>query len=180
MPAVTLSTNYEQKADGPYHQDRVYARAGQSDLRACRAAAGDARGRRELHPVLFRDGRGRCRLPVARPGDHVVVAKVLYWGAQAARRVRPDMGLDVEFVDTTDLAWRWKRAIRPGATRLVWLETPANPTWEITDLAAVCRLAHDRRRARSPWTTRSGDAGARRWPLAVRRRSRSCTPPPST
>ena len=27
MPAITLSTNYEQKADGAYHQDRVYARA---------------------------------------------------------------------------------------------------------------------------------------------------------
>jgi cystathionine gamma-synthase len=33
-------------------------------------------------------------------------------------------------------------AIRPGSTRLLWIETPANPTWEITDLRAVCDLAH--------------------------------------
>jgi cystathionine gamma-synthase len=33
-------------------------------------------------------------------------------------------------------------AIRPGVTRLVWVETPANPTWEIADLRAVCELAH--------------------------------------
>ena len=33
-------------------------------------------------------------------------------------------------------------AIRPGRTRLLWVETPANPMWEITDLAAVCELAH--------------------------------------
>jgi cystathionine gamma-synthase len=47
----------------------------------------------------------------------------------------------VEFTDTTDpgvLA----SAIRPGRTRLLWVETPANPMWEITDLAAACRLAH--------------------------------------
>ena len=33
-------------------------------------------------------------------------------------------------------------AIRPGRTRLLWVETPANPMWEITDLAAACELAH--------------------------------------
>jgi cystathionine gamma-synthase len=33
-------------------------------------------------------------------------------------------------------------AIRPGRTRLLWVETPANPMWEVTDLAAVCALAH--------------------------------------
>jgi cystathionine gamma-synthase len=33
-------------------------------------------------------------------------------------------------------------ALRPGSTRLVWVETPANPTWVVTDIAAVCALAH--------------------------------------
>jgi cystathionine gamma-synthase len=47
----------------------------------------------------------------------------------------------VEFVDTTDLD-ALGSAIRPGRTRLLWVETPANPMWEITDLAAVCALAH--------------------------------------
>jgi len=50
-------------------------------------------------------------------------------------------GLDVEFTDTTDLG-TVAAAIRPGRTRLLWLETPANPMWEITDLAAACQLAH--------------------------------------
>jgi cystathionine gamma-synthase len=50
-------------------------------------------------------------------------------------------GLDVEFADTTDLD-AVGAAIRPGRTRLLLLETPANPMWEITDLAAVCEVAH--------------------------------------
>jgi cystathionine gamma-synthase len=47
----------------------------------------------------------------------------------------------VEFVDTTDLD-AVASAIRPGRTRLVWLETPANPMWDVTDLTAVGQIAH--------------------------------------
>jgi cystathionine gamma-synthase len=47
----------------------------------------------------------------------------------------------VEFTDTTDPD-AVVAAIRPGRTRLLWTETPANPMWEITDLASVCELAH--------------------------------------
>jgi Fe-S cluster biogenesis protein NfuA len=50
-------------------------------------------------------------------------------------------GLNVEFIDTIDLA-AVRAAIQPGRTRLLWLETPANPTWDITDLAAVSEIAH--------------------------------------
>jgi cystathionine gamma-synthase len=50
-------------------------------------------------------------------------------------------GLDVEFVDTSDLS-AVDHAIRPGRTRLLWIETPSNPTWEITDLAAISSIAH--------------------------------------
>src|SRR5207247_7255041 len=76
------------------------------------------------------------------PGDHVLVSRVLYWGVRKwLAEFALTWGLDVEFTDTTDpgvLA----AAIRPGRTRLLWLETPANPMWEITDLAAACDLAH--------------------------------------
>ena len=76
------------------------------------------------------------------PGDHVLVSRVLYWGVRKwLAEFALTWGLDVEFVDTTDLA-AVSAAIRPGRTRLLWVETPANPTWEITDLAGICALAH--------------------------------------
>ena len=76
------------------------------------------------------------------PGDHVLVSRVLYWGVRKwLAEFALTWGLDVEFTDTTDLA-ALAAAIRPGHTRLLWAETPANPMWEITDLAAVCDLAH--------------------------------------
>ncbi|MEO8095634.1 MAG: PLP-dependent aspartate aminotransferase family protein, partial [Pseudolysinimonas sp.] len=50
-------------------------------------------------------------------------------------------GLDVELIDMTDPA-AVQAAIRPGATKLVWVETPANPLWTITDIAATASIAH--------------------------------------
>jgi cystathionine gamma-synthase len=76
------------------------------------------------------------------PGDHVLVSRVLYWGVRKwLAEFALTWGLDVEFTDTTDLA-AVTSAIRPGQTRLLWVETPANPMWEITDLPAVCEIAH--------------------------------------
>jgi cystathionine gamma-synthase len=76
------------------------------------------------------------------PGDHVVAPQVMYWALRnwlMTEAVR--LGLKVELVDTTDLD-AVKASMRPGATKLVWLETPANPLWSITDIARVAEIAH--------------------------------------
>jgi cystathionine gamma-synthase len=52
-----------------------------------------------------------------------------------------DWGLTVDFVDMTDLD-AVSAAVRAGQTKLVWAESPANPLWGITDLAAVASIAH--------------------------------------
>jgi cystathionine gamma-synthase len=76
------------------------------------------------------------------PGDHVLVSRVLYWGVRRwLAGFALSWGLDVEFTGTAGLA-AVAAAIRPGRTRLLWVETPANPVWQITGLAAVGRLAH--------------------------------------
>jgi len=78
---------------------------------------------------------------LCRPGDHVIAPRVGYYnlrGWLAAWSAR--WGVAADLVDTTDLA-AVRAALRP-TTRLVWLETPANPTWDVTDIAAVAALAH--------------------------------------
>ena len=50
-------------------------------------------------------------------------------------------GLAVDFVANGDLA-ALAAAVRPGATKLVWIETPANPTWAVTDIARAAEIAH--------------------------------------
>ncbi|MEO3433233.1 PLP-dependent aspartate aminotransferase family protein [Inquilinus sp. CAU 1745] len=76
------------------------------------------------------------------PGDHVVVGRDMYFGtSKYLREIAIPWGLEIEFVDTADLE-AVERVVRPGATKLVYIETPANPTWKITDIAAVAAIAH--------------------------------------
>jgi cystathionine gamma-synthase len=142
-PVINPSTSYERQPDGSYHQDRVYTRADNptfehvEHLLAALEGAGCA-------CALFASGMAAATAVFQSllPGDHVLVSWVLYWGVRKwLAEFALTWGLDVEFVDTTDLD-ALRSAIRPGRTRLVWVETPANPMWEITDLVAVCELAH--------------------------------------
>ncbi|MEO0328369.1 MAG: PLP-dependent aspartate aminotransferase family protein [Pseudomonadota bacterium] len=75
-------------------------------------------------------------------GDHVILPNLVYSGLRdwlASHGGR--MGLEVSYVDGCD-ADTISKAIHPGKTKLVWLETPSNPTWVITDIAAVAEIAH--------------------------------------
>ena len=76
-------------------------------------------------------------------GDHVVIGDVVYGGTyRFADQVLTKFGVDVSFVDATDLD-AVGTAIRPS-TKLIFTETPANPTLKVTDLLAIsdiCRSA---------------------------------------
>lgn len=76
-------------------------------------------------------------------GDHVVLGRAIYGGTvRLLRQVLSRFGVSASFVDSTDLA-QIHAAIRPD-TRWVFIETPANPTLVLTDIAAVsavCRRA---------------------------------------
>jgi cystathionine gamma-synthase len=142
-PVISPSTNYEQQPDGSYRQDRVYTRADNptyehaENLLAALEGTGCA-------CALFASGMAAATAVFQSllPSDHVLVSRVLYWGVRKwLAEFALTWGLDVEFADTTDLT-ALAATIRPGRTRLLWVETPANPMWEITDLAAVCDLAH--------------------------------------
>ena len=76
------------------------------------------------------------------PGDHVVVSREAYFGTPKwLREWGMAWGLDVTFADTYDLNVL-AASVRPGATRLVFVETPANPTWRITDISGAADIAH--------------------------------------
>lgn len=74
-------------------------------------------------------------------GDHVVASDTLYGCTFALlNHGLTRFGIEVTFVDVTDLD-AVKAAMKPN-TRVVYLETPANPTLKITDLEAVSKIAH--------------------------------------
>ncbi|NLE71452.1 MAG: cystathionine gamma-synthase [Actinomycetales bacterium] len=76
-----------------------------------------------------------------RPGDHVVIPDDAYGGTyRLVARVLGPWGVEHTAVDQTDLD-AVAAAIRPGSTRVVWVESPTNPLLSITDIAAVAALA---------------------------------------
>jgi cystathionine gamma-synthase len=140
-PVITMSTNYEQRPDGSYPQGRAYTRADNPTSEHAERLLAALEGG---ECALFSSGMAAVTAVFQSllPGDHVLVSRVLYWGVRKwLAEFGLTWGLDVEFTDTADPG-TVGAAIRPGRTRLLWLETPANPMWEITDLAAACDLAH--------------------------------------
>src|SRR5713226_3280479 len=78
-----------------------------------------------------------------RPGDHVVLSEAVYGGVyRIATQLLVHFGLEFSFVDTSspDLVLAAMRA----NTRMLYIETPTNPTLRITDIAAMAKLATER------------------------------------
>ena len=81
------------------------------------------------------------RLP--RPGDHVVLSEAVYGGVyRISTQLLVHFGLEFSFVDTTDPAVVLG-ALRPN-TKMLYIETPTNPTMRLTDIAAMAKLANER------------------------------------
>ncbi|MFA6044958.1 MAG: aminotransferase class I/II-fold pyridoxal phosphate-dependent enzyme [Phycisphaerales bacterium] len=79
-------------------------------------------------------------LALVKAGDHVVCGQSVYGGTtRLLREVLAPLGIDSTFVDATDPA-SIARAIRPN-TRVIFAETPANPSLEICDIGAIARIA---------------------------------------
>ena len=80
-----------------------------------------------------------CQL---RAGDHVVSSSALFGSClYILEEVLPRFGIKVSFVDGSDIE-AWKAAMTPG-TKVVFLESPANPTLDIIDIRAVSKAAHE-------------------------------------
>lgn len=76
-----------------------------------------------------------------RAGDHLVAGRALFGSCNwIVSQWLPRFGVETTFVDATDLK-AWEAAMRPN-TKVVLLESPANPLLEITDIAAVSKIAH--------------------------------------
>ncbi|NML38591.1 PLP-dependent transferase [Chitinophaga sp. G-6-1-13] len=79
-------------------------------------------------------------IKLLKAGDEIVAVDDIYGGAfRLFHKVYEKFGIKVHYVDTADTQAVFQ-AITP-ATRLIWLETPTNPTLKISDIAAISRIA---------------------------------------
>jgi cystathionine gamma-synthase len=142
-PPVHTSSTFIRDPDNEYRSGRVYARADNPTYDQAEAVLASLENAKSA--ALFSSGMAAATAVFLslKPGDHVVAPKVMYWLLRSwLLGFATAWGLTVEIVDMTDLS-AIKAAVRKGHTKLIWAETPANPTWEITDLRAVAAIARD-------------------------------------
>ena len=78
-----------------------------------------------------------------RPGDHAILSQAVYGGVfRLTTQLLVQFGMEFSYVDTSCLE-KVKAAIKPN-TKMMYVETPTNPTMIVTDVAAVAKLARER------------------------------------
>ncbi|GJE43881.1 trans-sulfuration enzyme family protein [Methylobacterium soli] len=143
VPPLHVSTTFLRDPDNGYTSGFSYARPDNATVREAESVIAMLE-EAEAGALLFGSGMAAATAAFSalEPGDHVVAPKVMYWALKRwLREEAPRRTLTVDFVDTDDLD-ALRGAMRPGRTKLVWIETPGNPLWTVTDIAAAADIAH--------------------------------------
>ncbi len=142
VPPLYASTTYARDANYKLPHDRLYGRDDnplfeQAEGILCQLEGG-------ADAALFASGLAAMTAVAAtlQPGERVVLSKQCYFGvrhwlgSEAAR-----VGFELALFDATETGGL-EKALGDDPARLVWVESPANPTWEVTDLETAASLAH--------------------------------------
>jgi cystathionine gamma-synthase len=136
VPAIHQASTYVQPSPGEFVEDYDYSRSANPTRSALERALGELEGGRA---AAFSSGMAAEHALItaaAAAGDHIVIPNDLYGGTyRLVDKVLNRWGLQYTMVDQTDLD-----AVSDAVTdrtRLVWIETPTNPTLNLVDLEAV-------------------------------------------
>lgn len=139
---IHLSTTYARQPDYSLPANKTYIRdhgptQEEAESIVCALEGG-------YDAVSFASGLAACTAPfhALSAGDHILISGTVYHGTLAwLEEFAESRGLKFNTFAAGDVQ-DFKSQIAPGITKLVWIETPANPTWDITDIAAFSEIAH--------------------------------------
>jgi cystathionine gamma-synthase len=144
VPPIYQTSTYKQDGVGGLRGGYEYSRSAnptRTALEECLAAIEG--GRRGLAFASGLAAEDTLLRTVCRPGDHAVIPGDAYGGTyRLFAQVQQAWGLTYTPAAGHD-ADSVRAAIRPGQTKVVWLETPTNPLLGIADIAAIASVAHD-------------------------------------
>lgn len=138
---ICLSTTFQRAQDGGYPAGFSYTRSGNPNRSGLELALTTLE--KGAAGAAFASGlaAAAATFQALAPGDHVVAPREAYHGVlRLLREVFVRWQLAVDFVDMTDLD-AIRKAVRQN-TKLIWSETPSNPTLKLTDITAVAEIAH--------------------------------------
>lgn len=144
IPPVYLTSTHRQDAVGDLRGGYEYNRGGNPSRDALQAALASLEGGRFAYSfssgLAAEDAIIRATM---KPGDHAVLANDMYGGSyRLFNRIHREWGIEFDVVDLND-SDALRAAIKPGVTKLVWIETPSNPMMTIFDIGAIARIARE-------------------------------------
>lgn len=140
VPAIQLASTFEQPTDGTYG-DFVYQRGGNPTRNAAERLLASIEGAE--YAALTSTGMAATSavFSLLSPGDKVLLNRGVYGGTyRYVTRYFPRHGIEFQFVD--DFNGVTDRDIDDDGVKLIFIETPANPTLEVVDIARLARVAH--------------------------------------
>jgi cystathionine gamma-synthase len=140
-PPLYTATTFEHEPDSTAPRGYVYSRTDNPNRKALEDCLAALEGGAAAAAFASASAATAAVFQALAPGDHVVAPLDAYFGTgHLLRETFAPWGLQVDFVDMTD-AGAVKAALTPR-TKVVWVETPSNPLWRVTDIAEVAALAH--------------------------------------
>jgi cystathionine gamma-lyase len=139
MTPVYLTSTYVQESPG-VHKGWEYSRTHNPTRKAYENCIANLESAK--HGFAFASGCAATTtiLHLLKKGDHVVAMDDMYGGTyRLFDKVLQNDGFEFSYVDLTHVE-NFSQAIRPN-TKMVWLETPTNPTLKLTDIAAIAKIA---------------------------------------
>ena len=140
-PPLYAATTFEHEPDSTAPRGYVYSRTDNPNRKALEECLAELEGGAAAAAFASASAATAAVFLALAPGDHVVAPLDAYFGTgHLLRDTFAPWGLAVDFVDMTDTG-AVKAALTPR-TKVVWVETPSNPLWRVTDIAEASALAH--------------------------------------
>jgi cystathionine gamma-synthase len=142
IPAIQPSTTFARKEDYSLVGNYIYARNGSPTVTHAEGLLCELEEGFETR--LFASGMGAASAltETVESGQRIAAPTIMYHGVKSwmlRQQAMRNVGLDLfDAADPASLA----RAVTPGKTAIVWIETPANPTWDVIDIRAAADMAH--------------------------------------
>ncbi|KAJ7358792.1 hypothetical protein OS493_021571 [Desmophyllum pertusum] len=145
VPPISMATTFKQDSPG-VHRGFEYSRSGNPTRNCFEACVAALEGGK--HGLAAASGLSATMLltHLLKSGEHIVCVDDVYGGTNRyfSRVAATQMGIEVSFVDATDLS-KLKSAIKP-ATKMVWIETPTNPLLKLVDIQGTAEIVHQHER----------------------------------
>jgi cystathionine gamma-synthase len=144
IPPIFATSTYKQDGVGGLRGGYEYSRSANPTRTALEAnLASLEQGERGFAFASGLAAEHTLLQAMCRPGDHVVIPDDAYGGTyRLFAKVEGPWGLEHTAAAVSDVD-AVRAAVRPGRTRIVWVETPTNPLLNIGDIEALAAVAHD-------------------------------------